>query len=624
MCGIAGIFAYHYAAPPVERAELRGIRDHMARRGPDGKGEWLAGNERVGLAHRRLAIIDLHERAAQPMTSDNEQLVISFNGEIYNYLQLRRELEAKGRRFSTDSDTEVLLQLYAEKGVAMLTELRGMFAFALWDARKQAVLLARDPYGIKPLYYADDGWTLRIASQVRALRASPRVSAQPEPAGIAGFYLFGHVPEPWTTWQEIRAVPAGCYLWADATGPAESVPYFSLARLWAEAESRAEAGRNAGGDVQQQVRAALLDSVKAHRVSDVPVGAFLSAGVDSGALIGLMAETAGQPVQTVTLAFDEYRGSANDEAELAAQVAQCYGTQHTTRRVTAKEFQDDLPNILTAMDQPSIDGINTWFVAKAAREQGLKVAITGLGGDELFGGYPSFRDIRHWNRMFGLAARMPGLGGLTRRLMTALPLPAKLSPKAAGLIEYGGSVAGAYLLRRGLFMPWELPALMGRELTQQGLRRLQPILHIESMLRDSSGPGPASAYGKIAVLESSLYMRNQLLRDADWAGMAHALEIRVPLVDTVLTRQLAPWLVDGDVNGKTLLGESPHPGLPDTVLRRPKTGFTTPIENWLENFGAVETRKKIGKRQKHEHWARHWARFLVQNMDSQDPCDEID
>ena len=234
VCGIAGIFAYHYPALPVDRDELRRIRDHMAARGPDGKGEWFSEDGRVGLAHRRLSIIDLSDRAAQPMISDDGQLVVSFNGEIYNFRELRRGLEARGRVFRTESDTEVLLHLYAEKGEAMLGDLRGMFAIALWDGRKNSLLLARDPYGIKPLYLADDGWTVRFASQVKALLTSPRVSRVAEPAGLAGFYLFGSVPEPFTLYQEIRSVPAGSYQWVDSTGPRPAVPYFSMAAAWGE------------------------------------------------------------------------------------------------------------------------------------------------------------------------------------------------------------------------------------------------------------------------------------------------------------------------------------------------------------------------------------------------------
>src|SRR5215471_17030332 len=258
MCGIAGIYAYHYAANAVDRAELRRIRDYMAARGPDGLGEWYSQDERVGFGHRRLTIIDLSERGAQPMMSADGKLVVTFNGEIYNYRQLRASLEAKGHRFRTQTDTEVLLHLYAEKGAAMVHDLRGMFAFGLWDAEKRALLLARDPYGIKPLYYADDGWTFRFASQVKALLGGGKISRDPEPAGWVGFYLFGSVPDPYTTYAAIRAVPAGATMWIDRSGPRVPQRYFSIAETYCDAEQRPQSFRE--GETRAHIRSALLDS----------------------------------------------------------------------------------------------------------------------------------------------------------------------------------------------------------------------------------------------------------------------------------------------------------------------------------------------------------------------------
>ena len=473
MCGIAGIYAYHYAANPVEHAELRRIRDHMAARGPDGVGEWYSQHERIGLGHRRLSIIDLSERGAQPMTSADGKLVITFNGEIYNYRHLRALLEARGRTFSTQTDTEVLLHLYAEKGEAMVNDLRGMFAFGLWDVEKNALLLARDPYGIKPLYYADDGWTLRFASQVKALLAGGKVSRTLEPAGWAGFCLFGSVPEPFTTYEEIRALPAGSTLWVDRIGTREVKQYFSIADAYCRAEHASLPTNDE--DLRFTVREALLDSVRHHLVADVPVGAFLSSGIDSGALVGLMRDAGQKEIQTVTLAFQEFSGRKEDESTIAQEVSAQYDTRHTTRFVTEQEFRDDLPKILDAMDQPTIDGLNTWFVSKAARELGLKVAISGLGGDELFGGYPSFRDVPMCVRALAVPARIPGLGSLSRRVLTSMQFSRYVNPKAAGLLRYGGNYAGAYLLRRGLFMPWELEAVVEASIARLGLRRLNPI-----------------------------------------------------------------------------------------------------------------------------------------------------
>lgn len=611
MCGIAAIFSYHYCAVPVDRAELCTIRDPMLKRGPDGCGEWFSEDNRVALGHRRLSIIDLSERAAQPMANADATLVVSFNGEIYNYAELKKDLQTKGYIFRSDSDTEVLLHLYAEKGAAMVRDLRGMFAFALWDARKQAMLLARDPYGIKPLYYADDGWTLRAASQVKALLASPKVSRMPEPAGLAGFYLFGSVPEPWTLYQEIRSVPSGSYLWVDATGPQRAVKYFSLAEEWCNA---AQGPALAVDDIAERVREAVLDSVRHHLVADVPVGAFLSAGIDSGSLVGLMCDAGRQDIDTVTLGFDEFRGKPEDETPLAEKVARHYGVKHTIRTVSEQEFRDDLPKILEAMDQPSIDGINTWFVSKAAREAGLKVALSGLGGDELFGGYPSFRDIPRWVRLMWLPGRIPGLGMLMEQIQAAFaPLFSNINPKAAGMIRYGGSYPGAYLLRRGLFLPRELPHLLGEEIAREGLHRLQPMKYIESALK----PEPVNPYGKVAALEAGLYMRNQLLRDTDWASMAHSLEVRTPLVDAVLLRTLAPVLANAGLsNSKKLLAESPSRPLPAEIVNRAKTGFTTPIAGWQQCADAeaiqIWRRKTIL-----EHstcpWARRWA-YSIANI----------
>src|SRR5437762_4421032 len=257
MCGIAGVYAYHYAANPVDVDELCRIRDHMAARGPDGAGLWSSEDQRVGLANRRLAIIDLSETGSQPMVSADGKVIVTFNGEIYNYRALRRELEVRGHVFRTQSDTEVLLHLYAARGPEMVRDLRGMFAFGLWDTERRGLLLARDPYGIKPLYYSDDGWTLRFASQVKALIAGGQVSTSPEPAGWAGFLLFGSVPEPFTMYQEIRAVPAGTVVSVDATGPSEPSRYFSIAEIFQRAEHRAPSEEP---ELEARVRTAVRDS----------------------------------------------------------------------------------------------------------------------------------------------------------------------------------------------------------------------------------------------------------------------------------------------------------------------------------------------------------------------------
>lgn len=573
MCGINGIFAYNTAAADPAEQELLATRDHMNRRGPDGFGAWWSDDRRVALGHRRLAILDLSDRGAQPMRSESGHFTVTFNGEIYNYPALRVELESRGVRFRTSCDTEVLLHLFERYGEDMVHHLRGMFAFAIWDARAQRMFLARDPYGIKPLYVSNDGWHFRFASQVKALLAGGKVSRDPEPAGIVGFHLWGSVPEPFTLYRDIRALPAGHTQWVDSAGPRAPKQYVSIAGVLEQANREALAA----GDVDECARAALLNSVSAHLLADVRVGVFLSAGVDSGALLGLMRDAGQQQVRAITLAFDEYSGTAEDEAPIAAEIAKQYRAEHLVRRVDEDEFQRDLPLILDAMDQPSIDGINTWFVAKAAHEAGLKVALSGVGGDELLGGYPSFRDVPRWYRWMRGPAALPGFGRAIRETGRAMGF-FKESPKALGLAEYGGSYAGAYFLRRGVYLPFELKTQLDSALLQDGMRRLGNIDRINAT---SLTPDPGDPFTRVASLESSWYLRNQLLRDADWAGMAHSLEIRTPLVDIGLLRALSPVLrqMQGK-RGKRILASSPSTALPSALVSRAKTGFSVPTTAW--------------------------------------------
>lgn len=585
MCGIAGIFAYLDVAPPVDRAELMRINDRMVPRGPDGNRQWFSDDGRVGFAHLRLAIIDLSEGGAQPKASADGSLVITFNGEIYNYRELRAELQAKGRVFQSESDTEVLLQLYAEYGDAMVGRLRGMFAFGIWDLTRRRLLLARDPLGVKPLYWADDGWTLRFASQAKALLAGGAVSNDPDPAGIVGFHLLGSVPEPFTVWRAIHTLPAGTTLVVDATGPGAPQRYYDVAGALA---ARASNMPVEPSDARGQLVAAVHDSVRYHLVADVPVAVFLSAGLDSGALLGTMAQLGVRDILAVTLAFEEFRGANLDEAPLAAEVAARYGARHIVRIVDRAEFERDLPAILDAMDLPSIDGINTWFVAKAAREAGIKVALSGLGADECFGGYPSFADVPrsvHWLRPMNW---LPGLGALIRRgLSAAIRAGLGIHPKAAGLLQYGGSWAGAYLLRRSVYMPWELKNLLDPAVLEEGLRRLVPLKRIGAALEAGGSLGD---FDRVAALETSLYMRNQLLRDADWAGMAHGVEIRVPYVDPFFLAALPAGAALAAMDAKAAVADIPDPPLPAASRARRKTGFVTPVGRWLQEAAGEGSR----------------------------------
>ncbi|MBT3917330.1 MAG: asparagine synthase (glutamine-hydrolyzing) [Rhodospirillaceae bacterium] len=590
MCGLTAIFSYGDNAPNVDEAELLRMREAMIARGPDGAGSWLSDNKRVGLAHRRLAIIDVGPTGAQPMAladeAGNIRLQITYNGEIYNFKQLRAELMAEGRKFTTQSDTEVLLHLYDRDGVDMLRQLRGMFAFALWDEAKQGMLLARDPYGIKPLYFADDGGTLRVSSQVKALQAGGAISSTPNPAGHVGFFTLGYVPEPHTMFKDIQALPAGSSLWIDKTGAKSEHKYFDLTQEMAALEAE---GPTASAE---ELRAALTESIEHHLVSDVPVGVFLSAGLDSASIMALTSEVSGSQMETMTLRFDEFSGGSLDEAPLAAEIATLYNTRHQTRTVKGSDFHADKEKLLAAMDQPSIDGVNTYFVAKEAADMGLKVALSGLGGDELFGGYDSFQQVPSLVNGLGWVPGIRTLGAGFRILSGPL-LRHLTSPKYASLFEYSADYGSAYLLRRGLFMPWELPQFLDAELVREGWRELNLLNNLNTTIS-----GIKKSANKVSLLESAYYMRNQLLRDSDWAGMAHSLEIRTPLVDATLFTKLAARGFS-----KQDMARSPATALPDSVLNRPKTGFYIPVREWLQGEGAEAGAERGG---------RGWAKSIYQ------------
>ncbi len=624
MCGFNSIFHYR-SEHTVDLAELRATRDHMEARGPDGFGEWVSEDGRVGLGHRRLSIIDLSEHGAQPMHSADGRYSISFNGEIYNYRGLREGLLRDGWQCRSESDTEVLMGLYARYGADMLPMLRGMFAFALWDHERRQLFAARDPYGIKPLYYADDGRVIRMASQVKALLAGGAVDASVDEGSLCAFMLLGSVPEPRTMYRGIRALPAGHWMRVDGDGVKGPVEYESIAGVLAGNREKVKGGEGervglrsgeheAGAtDAEVEIiREALRDSVAHHMIADVPVGAFLSAGIDSGTLVGLVRDAGIEDLRTVTLAFEEFRGRHDDEAPLAGEVARHYGTDHRTRMLTAEEFSGDLEHILHVMDQPSIDGINTYYVSKAARENGLKVALSGLGGDELFAGYNTFIDVPQWVRSYSNPLyRLLGSDMLRSLLSSSLlVISPGGSPKRAGIFKYGANYPGAWYLRRGLFMPWELPALLGRDRAEAGMREMDFM----GLIADAMTPDPITPYGRVAAMEAGLYMKNQLLRDSDWAGMAHSIEIRVPLVDIDLLRRLAPLMHRlALTHRKRLLAMSPTRPIPGHLLERKKTGFQVPIQHWLELDNRIDAWKRVPALAG-ANWERKWAYVLASRL----------
>ncbi len=577
MCGINGIFLLNSSSGNVDRDELLATRDYMHNRGPDGEGLWVSDCGRVGLGHRRLAIIELSELGAQPMHASDGQLSITFNGEIYNHNELRKQLETKGFVFRSHSDTEVLLNLYLDCGAEMVKQLRGMFAFAIWDNRNKKLIIARDPYGIKPVYYSNGGGVFRFASQVKALLASNKINSSINPAGLVSFLLWGSVSEPFTFYEHIQMLPAGHILEIDASGGQKTHQYWNINNVINNACRLAE--QISPDKAIELSTLAIRDSVKTHMIADVPIGTFLSAGLDSASITGIAQELLDKPLTAITLAFEEFKGDALDEVPIARDIAKILGVEHKIITASMEDAEKELSVFCEAMDQPTIDGLNTWFISKAAKSEGMKVVLSGLGGDEMLGGYATFQQIPSIVNNHNFYQSFPLLDKLHYKVHSFLASnTGYLDPNKSDYLHMSKSINTAYQLEKGLFMPWELEHVIDKEMLKEGLDRLSETISFESVDNIDSD------FGKVVALESKKYMRNQLLRDTDWIGMAHSLEIRVPLVDHILLSSLVGLSATGMIaSKKDILRRTQSIPFSDHIVNRPKTGFTVPIWRWLNH-----------------------------------------
>ncbi len=378
MCGIFGIIKFD--GHPVDKERVLSARNILAHRGPDDSGIYLSDEGNAALAHRRLSILDLSPLGHQPMVSKDNRYVIVYNGEIYNYRILKKELEYDGISFNSSTDTELLLNLFIRDGWKCLNNLRGMFAFAIWDDKMKRLYAARDRFGIKPFYFLHNKSEFIFSSELKAIK-NYKKDLKISMLGIDAFLRTGSVPAPLTIYEETQSLLPGKYLETDIHGQTRSYPYWSFSNLLKSEDSH---GKKYNEEAKRVINETLLETIKLHCVSDVEVGAFLSGGIDSTAIVSLMRQTGHNRIKTISVTFP---GNKLDESKYSNLAAKKYETDHYEYRLDEKELIDDFDKIIEAMDQPTIDGINTYFVSKAAASFGLKVVLSGLGGDELFGGY---------------------------------------------------------------------------------------------------------------------------------------------------------------------------------------------------------------------------------------------
>ncbi len=585
MCGIAGILNHDQA---IEK--IRVMQTSLHHRGPDGTGIYHSSpDQTTALAHTRLAILDLSAAGHQPMSTPDRRYHITFNGEIYNFKELRQTLLAQGEKFQSQTDTEVILKLYQREGAECLDRLRGMFAFAIWDDLEQTCFLARDPLGIKPLYYWRSGSTLVFASELKAILATRLVSVQMSAIGLYGYLTSGSVPEPHTIVAGIQCLPAGHWLRWQA-GEVKQQQYWQI-RFGNEPISLT--------DAKDKVRAALFDSIEHHFVSDVPIGIFLSGGIDSTALVALARATQSTDLRTYSIAFNE---SELDEGSLARRTAEHYGTQHTEFCITASDTKAMIPRFLASLDQPTFDGFNVFCVSQLANADGSKVVLSGLGGDEIFGGYKSFQQIP---QLVSWSKSMKSLRPITSRVGRGLAEWSS-NPRFKRLGDYlerEPTTTNAHHAVRGIFSDREAQIIAGKYLPEQD--------HYNFQEAELSSNSPSLA-DEVSTLELSLFMRNQLLRDSDVMSMAWGLELRVPFVDRVLLESIAT--IPSSLRlarGKGLLTQA-LPELPDWVVNQPKRGFTFPFQRWFDSeqeeyFSHLDLPAQISLSQ----WYRPWSLMIL-------------
>ena len=583
MCRIAG-----FISPQLNQADAVCMRDSMHRGGPDDTGLYHDSTNHVWLTHRRLSIIDLSYAGHQPMSILDGKIHIVYNGEIYNYKELKSELKALGRSFHTQSDTEVILQSYLQWDTDCFDRFNGMFALALYDITKNELILARDHAGIKPLYYSVQGESIYFASEVKAFNALKPGWKERIDWRIY-FLAFGHLPEPITTLEGVQHLAKGSYLRYDLKEKKYSITKYH--------KPTHQYSKSSLQDLLVQVRETLDQAVQSHLISDAPIGLFLSGGIDSSLLTLLAKKYCGDQLKTLSIYFDSEKYSEKKYQDIIIKKS---GAHHQSFLVTKEEFDQNLPDALAAMDQPTTDGINSYFISKYAHEYGLKAVLSGIGADELFGGYPSIK----------LSAWKNALQKLPSVALTTLANAASDKIKKITYLSHPSST-NDYLFYRGLHTTSSIAQILDIE---------------ESEVKSTLSSLPALAWNgedrkeKAASIEYDLYMQNQLLRDSDFISMWHALEIRVPFLDkdlVSLVQSIPSALRFSDVKPKYMLTEAFKDILPVEIWNRPKQGFTFPFSHWMKEN---ELAKPLDKTEikyfnlfldDRLSWSKYWAIKLL-------------
>lgn len=604
MCGITGIFGLENTQEAQDK--INWMNNTLAHRGPDAKGTFVQPN--IALGHQRLAIIDLSAAGNQPFYSPDKRFCMVYNGEVYNYLDVKKELPEFN--FQTQSDTEVILAAYQKWGKSCLEKLNGMFALAIWDKQEETLFIARDRMGIKPVYYYKSDENFVFASEIRALLKSDLIPKKLNPSGLTDYLRYQTVHAPETILQDVfMLLPGHCL--TISKNKFEIVQYWNILKSYKNTSDK-----QAYPDVKNQIQETLLQAVEKRLVADVPYSAFLSGGIDSSIIVGLMSQVAKQKVKTFSVTFAEPEFS---EARFAKIIADKFQTDHTEIQLSPDDFLELIPNALQSMDHPSGDGPNTYVVSKVTKAAGITVALSGLGGDELFAGYDIFKrslKLENYAWMGKIPKTFRKLGGEGIKMLKSSVATDKI---AEILKQEKLDFENTYPLSRQVLMDEILLKVLNKNSSLQGKEGLEisNVKKIVNSLKDEKIP----LLSKVSYAEVNSYMQNTLLRDTDQMSMAHALEVRVPFLDHELYEYVF-GIRDSfkyPHSPKKLLVDSVGDLLPDKVVNRPKMGFVLPWENWLKKELKSFAETKIASLAKRSYFHENeinqlWKRFLNQDQ----------
>lgn len=595
MCRIAGIISEKRSSNEI-RDKVRSMCRALQHGGPDDEGIFEDEKNRLAFGHRRLSVIDLSSNGHQPMADAGQNVWITFNGEIYNYPELKKELQNLGAQFKSGTDTEVILQAYLNWGTAAFARFRGMFAFALYDVNRALTYLVRDTAGVKPLYYSAVNGELGFASEVRAFKESG-LATEKDPDWQVRLLAFGHIPEPYTTLKNVYSLPKGHFLSWNHKSASYKLSKYHIDSLQGVITDENEARR--------LIRDALSQSVNRQLIADAPIGVFLSGGIDSSLITLLANQQKKEQLKTISIFFDE---KSYDESSYQNIINNKINGQNFSHIVKQSDFEAFFPQIINAMDMPTTDGINSWFISKYAHDDGLKAVLSGVGADELFGGYPSFNRIKYLGYLRKLPSWVFKLSGHF--------LPDNYKRLTSMAIDHP---AADYMALRGFFSVADISALLDIG-----------IDHINGILFGSMPPLPSHGYDyeHAAWFETHFYMQNQLLRDTDVMGMNHGLEVRVPFLDedfSQTAQSITPGIRFNKSQPKKILIDSFNNLIPTEIWDRPKMGFTFPLQKWMNGHEAIsntdsykgKAAQNIIKQFKggNTHWSKAFALYLVQNND---------